>query len=237
MSKMSNVVKTVAVIAIATVIGRSVGYFTGTRMAASSQTASSTSSTSNEADSSAASQIMNSSANSDVTSDSSTSDSSTSETAIATPATDSLLIEHRVFKTDDTAEHPEYIVIFYESGSKKLVQLNDETLFYKSAGYTLESIQGIDVSQVYPGVENFDFMTKEVTDEGDYIRYVLAFNNLEKNENLKALDGAGIIVLDDGFTENNYVNAETLCQSMIDSGRQELKLTEMPDSLTYTVNE
>jgi hypothetical protein len=112
-----------------------------------------------------------------------------------------------------------------------------ETLFYKSAGYTLESIQGIDVSQVYPGVENFDFMTKEVTDEGDYIRYVLAFNNLEKNENLKALDGAGIIVLDDGFTENNYVNAETLCQSMIDSGRQELKLTEMPDSLTYTVNE
>ena len=44
MSKMSNVVKTVAVIAIATVIGRSVGYFTGTRMAASSQTASSTSS-------------------------------------------------------------------------------------------------------------------------------------------------------------------------------------------------
>lgn len=225
-------VKAVAVIAIATVIGRSVGYFTGTRMAASSQTASSTSSTSNEADSSAASQIMNSSANSDVTSD-----SSTSETAIATPATDSLLIEHRVFKTDDTAEHPEYIVIFYESGSKKLVQLNDETLFYKSAGYTLESIQGIDVSQVYPGVENFDFMTKEVTDEGDYIRYVLAFNNLEKNENLKALDGAGIIVLDDGFTENNYVNAETLCQSMIDSGRQELKLTEMPDSLTYTVNE
>ena len=223
---MSNVVKAVAVIAIATVIGRSVGYFTGTRMAASSQTASSTSSTSNEADSSAASQIMNSSANSDVTSD-----SSTSETAIATPATDSLLIEHRVFKTDDTAEHPEYIVIFYESGSKKLVQLNDETL------YTLESIQGIDVSQVYPGVENFDFMTKEVTDEGDYIRYVLAFNNLEKNENLKALDGAGIIVLDDGFTENNYVNAETLCQSMIDSGRQELKLTEMPDSLTYTVNE
>ena len=220
---MSNVVKAVAVIAIATVIGRSVGYFTGTRMAASSQTASSTSSTSNEADSSAASQIMNSSANSDVTSDSSTSDS--------------LLIEHRVFKTDDTAEHPEYIVIFYESGSKKLVQLNDETLFYKSAGYTLESIQDIDVSQVYPGVENFDFMTKEVTDEGDYIRYVLAFNNLEKNENLKALDGAGIIVLDDGFTENNYVNAETLCQSMIDSGRQELKLTEMPDSLTYTVNE
>lgn len=232
MSKISNVVKAVAVIAIATVIGRSVGYFTGTRMAASSQTASSTSSTSNEADSSVASQIMNSSANSDVTSD-----SSTSETAIATPATDSLLIEHRVFKTDDTAEHPEYIVIFYESGSKKLVQLNDETLFYKSAGYTLESIQGIDVSQVYPGVENFDFMTKEVTDEGDYIRYVLAFNNLEKNENLKALDGAGIIVLDDGFTENNYVNAETLCQSMIDSGRQELKLTEMPDSLTYTVNE
>ena len=34
---MSNVVKAVAVIAIATVIGRSVGYFTGTRMAASSQ--------------------------------------------------------------------------------------------------------------------------------------------------------------------------------------------------------
>ena len=42
MSKISNVVKAVAVIAIATVIGRSVGYFTGTRMAASSQTASST---------------------------------------------------------------------------------------------------------------------------------------------------------------------------------------------------
>ena len=41
MSKISNVVKAVAVIAIATVIGRSVGYFTGTRMAASSQTASS----------------------------------------------------------------------------------------------------------------------------------------------------------------------------------------------------
>ena len=75
-------------------------------------------------------------------------------------------------------------MIFYESGSKKLVQLNDETLFYKSAGYTLESIQGIDVSQVYPGVENFDFMTIDFTYVGDYIRYVLGFNYLEKNENL-----------------------------------------------------
>lgn len=216
MKKMSKLITTVAVFGIASVIGRSVGYFSA-RLLTSDNSGSSSVTASETADSTAASD-------------------NTSEIAIATPATDSLLIEHRVFQTVQNAESPEYILVFYESGSRKLVQINDETLFYKSAGYTLESVQSVDVSQIYPGAENFDFMTKEVTDEGDYIKYVLAFNNLENYNNLKSLDQTGLIVLDDGFAEGNYVNADTLCQSMSDNGSPELKLTEMPDSLTYTVN-
>ena len=223
MSKMSKVVRTVAVVAIATVIGRGVGYFTGSRMAASNQSVESsgpvsetTDSTSDSsavsettaADSTAADPTTAVTDSTDSTADSASvdsidsaaaSDSSTSETAASTPEEDSHLIGHRVFQTDESAEHPEYIVIFYDTGSKKLVQLADETIFYKSAGYTSESVENFDVSEVYPGTENMDFMTKEVTEETEYIRLGIYFNNLEKNENLKALHNAGIIVLDDSF--------------------------------------
>ena len=261
MSKMSKVVRTVAVVAIATVIGRGVGYFTGSRMAASNQSVVSsgpvsetTDSTSDSsavsettaADSTAADPTTAVTDSTDSTADSASvdstdsaaaSDSSTSETAASTPEEDSHLIGHRVFQTDESAEHPEYIVIFYDTGSKKLVQLADETIFYKSAGYTSESVENFDVSEVYPGTENMDFMTKEVTEETEYIRLGIYFNNLEKNENLKALHNAGIIVLDDSFGENNYVNAESLCQSMLSNGKPELDITKMPSNLNYTVNQ
>ena len=259
MSKMSKVVRTVAVVAI--VIGRGVGYFTGSRMAASNQSVESsgpvsetTDSTSDSsavsettaADSTAADPTTAVTDSTDSTADSASvdstdsaaaSDSSTSETAASTPEEDSHLIGHRVFQTDESAEHPEYIVIFYDTGSKKLVQLADETIFYKSAGYTSESVENFDVSEVYPGTENMDFMTKEVTEETEYIRLGIYFNNLEKNENLKALHNAGIIVLDDSFGENNYVNAESLCQSMLSNGKPELDITKMPSNLNYTVNQ
>ena len=261
MSKMSKVVRTVAVVAIATVIGRGVGYFTGSRMAASNQSVESsgpvsetTDSTSDSsavsettaADSTAADPTTAVTDSTDSTADSASvdstdsaaaSDSSTSETAASTPEEDSHLIGHRVFQTDESAEHQEYIVIFYDTGSKKLVQLADETIFYKSAGYTSESVENFDVSEVYPGTENMDFMTKEVTEETEYIRLGIYFNNLEKNENLKALHNAGIIVLDDSFGENNYVNAESLCQSMLSNGKPELDITKMPSNLNYTVNQ
>ena len=295
MSKMSKVVSTVAVVAIATVIGRGVGYFTGSRMAASNQAVESSSSVAETTDSASASSDVSEAANttaesaastelaavdstsaansvdsaSDSTAaanstdsasesaavtepaDSASSDSATAadstdstaasdsstETTAQTPAPDSHLIGHRVFQTDESTEHPEYIVIFYDTGSKKLVQLADETIFYKSAGYTSESVESVDVSQVYPGAENMDFMSKEVTEETDYIRLGVYFNNLEKNENLKALHNAGIIVLDDNFGENDYVNAESLCQSMLNNGKTELDVTKMPSNLNYAVNQ
>lgn len=265
MSKMSKVVRTVAVVAIATVIGRGVGYFTGSRMAASNQSVESSSSVSETTDSTSDSSAVSEttaadstaadstaadptavtdstdstadSASVDSTDSAAASDSSTSETAASTSGEDSHLIGHRVFQTDESAEHPEYIVIFYDTGSKKLVQLADETIFYKSAGYTSESVENFDVSEVYPGTENMDFMTKEVTEETEYIRLGIYFNNLEKNENLKALHNAGIIVLDDSFGENNYVNAESLCQSMLSNGAPELDITKMPSNLNYTVNQ
>lgn len=268
MSKMSKVVRTVAVVAIATVIGRGVGYFTGSRMAASNQSVESSGSVSETTDSTSDSSAVSETtaadstaadstaadptavtdstdstdstadtASADSTDSAAASDSSTSETAASTPGEDSHLIGHRVFQTDESAEHPEYIVIFYDTGSKKLVQLADETIFYKSAGYTSESVENFDVSEVYPGTENMDFMTKEVTEETEYIRLGIYFNNLEKNENLKALHNAGIIVLDDSFGENNYVNAESLCQSMLSNGAPELDITKMPSNLNYTVNQ
>lgn len=266
MSKMSKVVRTVAVVAIATVIGRGVGYFTGSRMAASNQSVESSGSVSETTDSTSDSSAVSEttaadsttadstaadpttavtdstdstadSASVDSTDSAAASDSSTSETAASTPEEDSHLIGHRVFQTDESAEHPEYIVIFYDTGSKKLVQLADETIFYKSAGYTSESVENFDVSEVYPGTENMDFMTKEVTEETEYIRLGIYFNNLEKNENLKALHNAGIIVLDDSFGENDYVNAESLCQSMLSNGKPELDITKMPSNLNYTVNQ
>lgn len=265
MSKMSKVVRTVAVVAIATVIGRGVGYFTGSRMAASNQSVESSGSVSETTDSTSDSSAVSETTAADSTAADSTaadpmavtdstdstadtasvdstdsaaaSDSSTSETAASTPGEDSHLIGHRVFQTDESAEHPEYIVIFYDTGSKKLVQLADETIFYKSAGYTSESVENFDVSEVYPGTENMDFMTKEVTEETEYIRLGIYFNNLEKNENLKALHNAGIIVLDDSFGENNYVNAESLCQSMLSNGTPELDITKMPSNLNYAVNQ
>lgn len=249
MSKMSKVVRTVAVVAIATVIGRGVGYFTGSRMAASNQSVESSGPVSETTDSTSDSSAVSettaadstaadpTTAVTDSTDSAAASDSSTSETAASTPEEDSHLIGHRVFQTDESAEHPEYIVIFYDTGSKKLVQLADETIFYKSAGYTSESVENFDVSEVYPGTENMDFMTKEVTEETEYIRLGIYFNNLEKNENLKALHNAGIIVLDDSFGENNYVNAESLCQSMLSNGKPELDITKMPSNLNYTVNQ
>lgn len=220
MSKISKVLGTVAVVAVATVIGRSAGYLVGSHMSNTGTTSGSVSTATTES-----------------STDSTAPSPAVTKVVIPTIDVSSLLVQHRVFRTDTSEEHLGYELVFYEGDSKKLVQLNEEYLFKKSAGYTLESVQSVGLDEIYAGAEALDFVTKEVTDQGDYVRLVIAYNNLEENQNLKDLNDLGVIILEDNFGDHNYVNADTLCQSMLDNGKTELAAMDFPDSLNYTVNE
>ena len=113
--------------------------------------------------------------------------------AIEVPSIMDTLVQHRVllYEKGDTFE--EYIVIFYASGNEVLKQLNNETHFYKSAGYTLDYLKSVDISQYYPGFYSMDFADSLIEDKGDYFSVVVRFKNLDYLANLEAMKKNGIL--------------------------------------------
>ena len=82
------------------------------------------------------------------------------------------LIEHRVFLTDEADEYSEYLVVFYGNDTKKLVQINDETLFNTSAGYSLDDLSDAEsiVESVYSGATDMDFCSIETSEKACFHR-------------------------------------------------------------------
>lgn len=151
--------------------------------------------------------------------------------AIEVPSIMDTLVQHRVllYEKGDTFE--EYIVIFYASGNEVLKQLNNETHFYKSAGYTLDCLKSVDISQYYPGFYSMDFADSLIEDKGDYYSMVIRFKNLDYLANLDSMKKNGILPNDSYAFDANYI-----IEGLVASGMKELSMTEYGGlGLNYTV--
>ena len=151
--------------------------------------------------------------------------------AIEVPSIMDTLVQHRVllYEKGDTFE--EYIVIFYASGNEVLKQLNNETHFYKSAGYTLDYLKCVDISQYYPGFYSMDFADSLIEDKRDYYSMVIRFKNLDDLANLDSMKKNGILPNDSYAFDANYI-----IEGLVASGMKELSMTEYGGlGLNYTV--
>ena len=151
--------------------------------------------------------------------------------AIEVPSIMDTLIQHRVllYEKGDTFE--EYIVVFYASGNDVLKQLNDETHFHKSAGYTLDYLKSVDISQYYPGFYGMDFADSLIEDKGDYFSVVVRFKNLDYLANMDAMKKNGILPNDPYAFDANYI-----IEGLVSNGMKELSMTEYGGlGLNFTV--
>ena len=158
-------------------------------------------------------------------SESSSEDSSSTETSTLTDS----LIEHRVFLTDSGEGYDEYMVVFYGSDTKKLVQLNDQTLFDTSAGYTVDSLGDTAsiVENVYPGSTEMGFCAIETLETDDYISILVSFSKLDQKANWTTLADSGIVVPDEeDYSKLDVLDADSLCDSIIANGGTEISMAD-----------
>lgn len=130
-----------------------------------------------------------------------------------------LLIEHRSFLAAENDNYAEFVTVFYTNDNKKLKAMYDEVHFNKS-DYTQEQIDNYDVEAVFPGFSDMSYASLETFDDGDYYTVLIKFNNLDEYWKEAAEDG--IIVLNEDPGEATFVEAESICQSLIDRGFTEL---------------
>ena len=136
------------------------------------------------------------------------------------------VIEHRVFQTANEEGYVEFVTIFYGCDTKKLIAMNDEALFLKSANYSKDGIESqLDMESIYPGFSTMPGATYELTEDDTYVRLALKFPGLDKHWKEAAERDLIIITEENEYTQ--YIDAESLCQSFIDGGSPEL------DAATY----
>ena len=145
---------------------------------------------------------------------------------IEIPSMDSVLVQHRAFLTDTGDSYKEYIVVFYD-GTNTLRQLNDETHFFKSAGYTLADLQSLDISSYYPGFYGMSFADSSVTDEGDFFSVVVRFSKLEEPANVRQMADNGILIMQ---SQGEVFDAGSIADSLIAGGAQELSILDYADA-------
>ena len=152
---------------------------------------------------------------------------------IQVPTLNDVLVSHRVLLSDSTDEYDEYIVLFYSEGSHVIRQINDETHFWKSAGYTLENVKSYDVENAYPGIGSMAFADVLYSDEGDYICMLVRFKNLDVLANMDQMKAAGILSSD---PSQPVYDADFMAENLVAGGMRELSMTEYGGKgLSFTV--
>ena len=151
---------------------------------------------------------------------------------IHVPTLGEILVSHRVFEYDGDG-YQQYLVLFYYEQSRVIRQINDENHFDKSTGTTLQDLRAFDLSTVYTGYNDMDFADCLTSDEGDYLRMIVRFSNLDVLANLDKMRNYGLIVPD----ANGAVHdADSIAQSLIDAGMRELSMLEYGQKgLDFTV--
>lgn len=150
---------------------------------------------------------------------------------IEVPSIMSTLVRHRVLLQDSSDTFDEYIVVFFNNDNEVLVQLNDETHFKKSAGYTMDYLKSIDISQYYPGFNEMSFADSIIEDKGTYYSFIVRFKDLTYLDNLSTLKKNGILPDDSYIFDANY-----LIEGLVKTGMKELDMLEYSGlGLDFTV--
>ncbi|MDO4850385.1 MAG: hypothetical protein Q4A93_00760 [Actinomycetota bacterium] len=135
-----------------------------------------------------------------------------------------VLIEHAVFLSDETDTYSEYVVVYYGSDTHTLKEVSDEIHFLKSAGYTRDQIESLDIDQVFNGFSKLSFASKTVTDDDDHYSLVCRFEDLDEKANLLSMHNGGILELDS--TDVDTVDADSVIKHLSSEGYKELQLSE-----------
>ena len=135
-----------------------------------------------------------------------------------------MLIERTVFLSDETDAYSEYVVVYYGSDTHTLKEVSDEIHFLKSAGYTRDQLESLDIDQVFSGFSSLSFASRTVTDDGDHYSLVCRFKDLDKKENFVAIHNNGILTLDS--TDVDTVDADSVIKHLSSEGYKELQLSE-----------
>ena len=103
------------------------------------------------------------------------------------PESEDSEISQTVLVSTDNDQLTEYQVVYYGTSSDVLKAVHVEDHFYKSAGYTEESISKIDIDDLYPGITELPYVKTVCKDEGDYICFIIEYNELDHAEHLDKL--------------------------------------------------
>lgn len=152
---------------------------------------------------------------------------------IQVPSLTDVLVTHRAFLTAEDDTYKEYVVLF-ANGNGILTQMNDECHFFKSAGYTMDMMNAIDVDGIYPGFSQMAFADVQITEEPEFFRYNVRFRKLDDAENAQAMVDAGLLIR---YSDGAVFNADSIADSIISRGGQELTGLEVGTSgLSYDIN-
>ena len=143
------------------------------------------------------------------------------DVSIEVPSIMDALVRHRVLLYEIGDTFQEYIVVFFTDSSGVIMQLNDETHFDKSAGYTMDYLRSVDISQYYPGFYDMDFADCLIEDEGTYYSMVVRFKDLDGLGKLDTMKKNCILPNDSYAFAANYI-----IEGLVSKGMKELNMTE-----------
>ena len=165
------------------------------------------------------------------TSASASSAATSATTTIETPK--DLMSDSRIFQTMDEDWGAEYVIVYIGRDTGACTKLQDIVHLYKTAGYTIDNGKNFNPDSYFKGFSTFDFATMEVEEKntiahGDVIQLTFTFDNLKNNDNLRALDESGILILDK--KDADFVFGDSVCDVAINNGGVEIdssKRTEL----------
>ena len=103
------------------------------------------------------------------------------------PKSEDSEISQTVLVSTDNDQLTEYQVVYYGTSSDVLKAVHVEDHFYKSAGYNEETISKIDINDLYPGITELPYVKTVCKDEGDYVCFIIEYNELDNAEHLDKL--------------------------------------------------
>ena len=131
-----------------------------------------------------------------------------------------LLTKHEVYRIDSQDDFDEYQIIYYGATSGKLMALHDVIKFKKGSGYTVENLEALDVDEILPGFSSLEFADHVVVDRGNFVDFIIRFNDLEDMDNMRQMDDKGFVELEN--RDVDYVTAESYMKVIEESGAEKV---------------
>ena len=131
------------------------------------------------------------------------------------------MYEYTAFKTGETADMEEYLIVYYDPVTRVLCGMMDVTHFNKSTGITEYQLRNFDISTIFPGFYDMPFATSMIYSYDDYYEFIVGFVDLDKPENVKIANDYGLLSLEN-YTYGKLVDGTSLVSYFRSLGYQEV---------------